>query len=136
MARKGKPIVLDSWSVIAYLEGERAAEEVADLIADAQEKDGRLLMSVINLGEVWYIIARATSAPEADHTIVQLTELGIESIDADWSLAREAASLKSRYRMSFADCFAAALAKQQKAELVTGDPEFKQVEEETTLRWI
>ena len=136
MARKGTPIVLDSWSVIAYLEGERAAEKVANLIADAQEKGGRLLMSVVNLGEVWYIIARATSAREADHAIAQLRELGIDSIDAHWSLVREAASLKSRYRMSFADCFAAALAKERKAELVTGDPEFKQVEQETRIRWI
>jgi len=38
--------------------------------------------------------------------------------------------------MSFADCFAAALAKQHKAQLVTGDVEFKQVEGEVQMRWV
>jgi predicted nucleic acid-binding protein len=38
--------------------------------------------------------------------------------------------------MSYADCFAAALAKSRKAELVTGDKEFKQVESEITVRWL
>jgi ribonuclease VapC len=48
--------------------------------------------------------------------------------EIDWDLAKTAASFKSRYRMSYADCFAAALAKRSKGELVTGDPDFKQVE--------
>jgi predicted nucleic acid-binding protein len=38
--------------------------------------------------------------------------------------------------MSFADCFAAALAKQKKALLLTGDPEFKQVETQVTIDWL
>jgi predicted nucleic acid-binding protein len=38
--------------------------------------------------------------------------------------------------MSYADCFAAALAKERKAEVVTGDPEFKQIEPEVKVHWI
>jgi predicted nucleic acid-binding protein len=38
--------------------------------------------------------------------------------------------------MSYADCFAAALAKQKKALLLTGDPEFKQVDSEITIDWL
>ncbi len=136
MPRKPKAIVLDSWAVIAYLEGEAAAARVADQIADAHEQDVPLLISVVNAGEVWYIIARETSVSDADRSITELRHLGIEFIDADWTLAHEAGGFKSKYKMSFADCFAAALAKHRKALLLTGDSEFKQVEAQITIEWL
>lgn len=136
MPRKPKAIVLDSWAVIAYLEGEAAAEKVADHIADAHENDIPLFMSVVNAGEVWYIIAREASVNDADRSIAELKRLGIAFIDADWPLAHEAGGFKAKYKMSFADCFAAALAKLKKASLITGDPEFKQVEREIAVNWL
>ncbi|MGZ5482418.1 MAG: PIN domain-containing protein [Pyrinomonadaceae bacterium] len=136
MAKKPKAIVLDSWAVIAYLEDEQAAEKVADIISDAHDESIPLLMTVVNAGEVWYIVARETSATEADASIKQLRDLGIEFVDADWNLAKDAGYFKSKNKMSFADCFAAALARQHKAHLATGDPEFKQVEQEITISWL
>ena len=136
MARKPKVVVLDSWATIAYLEDEPSAERVADIIADAHEEEIPLLMSVVNAGEVWYIIARESSVPDADASINQLRDLGIEFVDADWNLAKDAGYFKSKNKMSFADCFAAALAKQRKAHLATGDPEFKQVENEIAINWL
>jgi predicted nucleic acid-binding protein len=136
MARKPKVVVLDSWATIAYLEDEASAERVADIIADAHEEEIPLLMSVVNAGEVWYIIARESSVADADASINQLRDLGIEFVDADWNLAKDAGYFKSKNKMSFADCFAAALAKQRKAHLATGDPEFKQVESEIAINWL
>jgi predicted nucleic acid-binding protein len=136
MPRKSKAIVLDSWAVIAYLEGEPSAKKVADHIADAHENEIPLFMSVVNAGEVWYIIARETSVSDADRSITELRHLGIDFVDADWSLAHDAGVYKSKHKMSFADCFAAAVAKQKKALLLTGDPEFKQVEQEITIDWL
>jgi predicted nucleic acid-binding protein len=136
MPRKPKAIALDSWAVLAYLEGEPSAKRVADHIADAHEQSIPLFISVVNAGEVWYIIAREASVNDADRSITELRHLGIEFIDADWTLAHEAAGFKSRYKMSFADCFAAALARQKKALLLTGDPEFKQVETLIAIDWL
>ena len=136
MPKKPRAIVLDSWAVIAYLEDEDAAAKVADIIADAHEERISLLMTVVNAGEVWYIVARQTSAADADASIKQLRDLGIEFVDADWSLAKDAGYFKSKNKMSFADGFAAALAKQRKAHLVTGDPEFRQIEKEITISWL
>lgn len=51
-------------------------------------------------------------------------------------MAKQAAVFKATKKMSYADCFAAALAKLRKAELVTGDKEFKQVQEEVRVAWI
>ena len=136
MPRTPKAMVLDSWAVFAYLEGEASAERVADLIADAHEQEIPLFMSVVNAGEVWYIIARATSVADADRSVSELKQLAIEFVDADWTLARDAGGFKSKHKMSFADCFAAALAKQKKSVLITGDPEFKQVESEVSISWL
>jgi len=136
MPRKPKIIVLDSWAIVSYLQGEPSAEKVADIIADAHEDDIPLLMSVINAGEVWYIISRRTSEADADRSIRQLRQLGIEMVDADWEIAHDAGRFKAKHKMSFADCFAAALAKQRKAHLVTGDQEFKQLEPEVIINWL
>jgi predicted nucleic acid-binding protein len=136
MPRRPRAIVLDSWAAIAYLEGEPAAAKVADHIADAHENEIPLFMSVVNAGEVWYIIAREASVSDADRSISGLKHLGIEFVDADWALAHDAGGFKSKYKMSFADCFAAALAKHKKALLLTGDPEFKQVESQIAIDWL
>ena len=136
MTRKAKAIVLDSWAIMAYLEDEPAGQYVGEVIADAHDGRTPLLMSVVNVGEVWYIIARETSPADAENSLLQLRELGIAFVDASWSLAHEAAKYKSRHRMAYADCFAAALTKQKDAVLLTGDPEFKQVEREITIDWL
>ena len=136
MSRRPKAIVLDSWAVMAYLEDESSAQKVADLIGDAHEHGIPLLMSVANAGEVWYILAREVSEAEADKALHDLRQLGIEFQDVDLKLARLAGGFKAKHRMSYADCFAAALAKEHKAELVTGDKEFKQVEGEVKIYWM
>ena len=136
MPRKPQALVLDSWSILAYLEDEPAGQQVAEMIADAHESGTPVMMTVVNAGEIWYITARETSEDEADRTILELAQLGIQFSDADWKLAREAARFKAKGKLSFADCFAAALAKENRADLVTGDAEFKQVESEIKVHWL
>jgi predicted nucleic acid-binding protein len=136
VTRKPKAYVLDSWAVLAYLEDEKAGPKVAELMGAAIEQGAPLLMCVVNAAEVWYILAREVSEADAEKSIQTLRQMGVQFVDADWDLARQAGAFKSKYRMSFADCFAAALALQYKAELVTGDKEFKQVESEVRVRWL
>jgi predicted nucleic acid-binding protein len=136
MPRKPRALVLDSWAALAYLGGEASGQEVADLITSAHENRIPMYMSIINAGEVWYILARKMSEAQADEAVTDLTGLGVELIDADWPLTRMAGTFKARHRMSYADCFAAALAKDRKSDLVTGDKEFKQVEGEVSVRWL
>jgi uncharacterized protein len=136
MPRKPKTLVFDSWAALSYLGDEASAQEVADLITNAHENRTPMYMSIVNAGEVWYILAREISEAQADSAMTDLTGLGIELIDADWPLTRMAGTFKARYKMSYADCFAAALAKDRKSDLVTGDKEFKQVEGEVSIRWL
>ncbi len=136
MAKKAKAYVLDTWAVIAYLEDEPSGEQVEELIATAHEEQIPIYMSVVNVGEVWYTIAREVSEEEANASVKALRDLRIQFEDADWILTQEAARFKSQNKMSYADCYAAALAKSQKADLVTGDGEFKSVDGEIKISWV
>ncbi len=136
MAREAKALVLDSWAVIAYLEDEPSAPRIADLIASAHEEGLPVYMTVVNVGEVWYIIAREVSEEEANSSVKELRDLRIQFENVDWELAQEAARFKAQNKMSYADCYAAALAKVKKADLVTGDKEFKSLEEQIKIAWV
>jgi predicted nucleic acid-binding protein len=65
-----------------------------------------------------------------------LSKLPIEAVPADLPLAKQAAAFQAAKRMSYADCFAAALAKLRGGRLVTGDPEFREVEPEIPILWL
>lgn len=122
--------------MMAYLQGETAAKSVIDIIANAHANGDSLLMSVVNAGEVWHNIAQRAGTDRADEAIDLLLSLGIKFIDVDWPTTQIAASYKAKGNISFADCFAAALAKQTKAALVTGDREFKQLDDEISIVWL
>jgi predicted nucleic acid-binding protein len=128
--------VLDSYAVLAFFEDEAGADVVRGLILKAEQRGISLLMSVVNLGEVWYSIARTNSTEIADQYINEIKGMAIEIVDVDWPFARQAASFKVNGNISYADCYAAALAKIRKAELVTGDKEFEQLESEIKIAWL
>lgn len=136
MQRRSKAVVLDSWSVLALFQDEPQAEKIENLIADTHEQGEDVLMCVVNAGEVWYILARQVSRADADASMDELRNMGIQLVDADWELTRVAAGFKVRGGLSYADAFAAALAKQHNCDLVTGDREFKRVEDEVKVRWL
>ncbi len=135
MSRKTK--VMDSWPIVAFFEDEQpAAGKVEALLAEAHASGSSLLITTVNLGEVWYSIARAHSAKEADKQVRQIHNLGIEVVSVGWDLSYEAAMFKVQGNISYADCFALALAKIKKADLVTGDKEFEQFDGEVKILWM
>jgi predicted nucleic acid-binding protein len=136
MPRKPKAFVLDSWAVIAYFEDEPAGGQIADLIASAHEEGIPVFMSVVNVGEIWYITAREISDEDANTIVKELRDLRIQFVDADWELTLEAARFKSQHKMSCADCYAAALAKIKGGNLITGDKEFKTLENQIKVQWV
>jgi predicted nucleic acid-binding protein len=128
--------VLDAYSLIAYLEGEVGKDRMIDLIRDARDAGRDLLLSVVNWGEVYYITLREAGLKQAEAVLQVISTLPIQIIPADLGLTRQAAEFKAKKKMSYADCFAAALAKLRNAELVTGDEDFRQVEAEVKILWL
>ena len=128
--------VLDTFALMALFGDEPGADHVEGLLLDASQGKVELLMTSVNLGEVWYCIARESSTDAADYYTDELMALSIGVVDVDWSLARAAAAIKARGNISYADAFAAALAKLRGAVLVTGDLEFKQLVDEIGIEWL
>jgi len=128
--------VMDSYALLAFFENEKGADKVADLIRQARDRNKPLLLTTVNWGEVLYIAARASGKAAADKIEEIIDTFPIEIVPVDRDIAKIAAEFKVSKKMSYADCFAAALAKQKKAELITGDHEFKAVENEIRIYWL
>jgi len=130
--------VLDSWALIAFFEDEPAADTVEKLLQQAADEKHKLLMSVVNWGEVYYSTMREVSREAAEQKAQEIAALPIDIIGVgdDLTLVEQAAIFKATHQMAYADCFAAALAKQKNTELITGDPEFKVVEKEVKIQWL
>ena len=127
--------VFDSWAILAYAYNEPAADNVENLLVESTRLK-IAWMSSINLGEVWYSLARRKSRDIAEQQLALLAQIGLERVDVDWPMVLQAADYKSRHKISYADAFAAALAKQRNAELVTGDREFRALDSEIKIHWV
>ena len=128
--------VLDSYALIAYFEDEPGADRVAQILRQLAQGKARGFISVVNWGEVYYNTLREEGVAEAEKVILQLDKFPIRIVEVDRTLAYEAAKLKGKYRIAYADCFAAALSSKLNASLVTGDSEFKKLRERISIEWI
>lgn len=133
---RGAVRVLDSYSLMAYIEGEAGKDTMIEVFRSARDSGKNCLLSVVNWGEVYYITLREAGQQRADEVAHLVQTLPIHLVTIDLELAKQAAIYKSGKKMSYADCFAAALAKHRRVELVTGDKEFKQVEKELKVLWL
>jgi ribonuclease VapC len=127
--------VLDSYALLAYYQDEPGAARVEQLLAD---REHRHWMSVVNLGEVFYKLLRVNPKMTMPVFMEKIVKLPVVLVDAERSLALAAGYLKARYPMAYADCFAAALGQRLDAMVITGDPEFEQLEQAglITVEWL
>jgi ribonuclease VapC len=128
--------ILDAHGLLVFLEKEAGYEKVEQSFVAAVEKDRYLLMTSVNFGEVYYIVLRECGQDKAHEIEKIIRTLPIEIIDVDMQIAKEAARFKAVHKISYADCFAAALAKLHKGELITGDKEFKSIENDIKISWL
>lgn len=131
-----KKYVMDSFAMIAFFENEPGADKVAEILHALIKKKAKAFMSVINWGEIYYNTMRVQGIKEAEDIITQFKKYQIQLIEADQELTYEAAKLKGKYKIAYADCFAAALSSRLKAQVVTGDPEFKKLDHQVSVQWI
>jgi len=120
-----KPIyVLDACALLRLAQDEPGADQVAEILGAAQTGECRVLMHQINLGEVVYRIGKGFGWAVAERKQAEIGLLPIETVAFSNEIFWAAVKLKAHYPMSYADCFAAALAMKEKAVLLTSDPEF------------
>ncbi len=128
--------VLDSHALLAFFRGEPAGVAVKALLQKAASADRPVGLTEVNYAEVKYILIKKDGIEAWKQAAEVLKSLPIEFHPADRALSDQAADYKARFRISLADAFAAALAREKKAELVTGDREFKALEKEIKISWL
>ena len=122
--------------MLAFLFGERGHEKVAALLEKAAESDLVASIAAPNWAEVAYQIERKLGRRRWLEVRTKLLALPIEIVPVGQPLAEIAAGFKATLKMSLADCFAAALAKERACDVYTGDPEFRAVEKEIKVVWL
>lgn len=119
--------VLDSFALLAMFKAEPGGPRVRELLEEADRVGTRDVMASVNLGEVFYKTIRQFDLGRAQQILSDVRQLPIDVVDIDEQLALDAAVIKGTYRISYADCIAAALAQRLGAILVTGDRGFEQI---------
>ena len=120
--------------MLAYLDGEPAGRDVRQLLRRARRRLVVALFSLINFGEVVYVVEREQGLQQAQRAIAVIDQLAVQIVPADRTLVFEAAHVKARYAIAYADSFSVALAKRTRGCVMTGDPEFEAVEREVVIR--
>ncbi len=128
--------MLDTWALLAYLDGEPAAQRVRQVLRSARRKQAVVLLSLIAYGECLDVIEREQGFHQAQRAVGIIDQLALRVMPADRLLVFEAAHVKARYPVSYADAFSVALAKRNQGRVMTGDPEFKAVESEVRVHWL
>lgn len=128
-------LVLDAWPVVEWLKNEPPfAQRAQDIFQRAEDGRLLLLMSRLNLGEVYYSAARRWGLAQAEVLLGKLGRLPITIVPVSDELVMAAARLKAAHTISYADCFAVALAQREEAPLVTGDAELRDLATAGVLR--
>jgi len=129
-----KKTVLDSFALLVFLGNESGCEKIKALLT---AEDSEVFINDINLGETYCILARERGDEQADYFLeVIFPALPIIHLANGLREVIDAARVMAKYALSYADCFGIATARSQGASLVTGDPEFKKVQDLIELDFI
>ena len=129
-------IVLDNYAVLAYINEEAVADKVEEYLNLGRSGKAEIYMNVVNLGEVYYIISKRSGTGMANLAVALIRREPLKLVVADERLALIAGRIKAFHRLSYADAFAVATAIDLDATLLTGDSEFKSVEDKVRVEWL
>jgi predicted nucleic acid-binding protein len=127
---------LDSFALLAFLQGEAGMQRVKEVLETAEGNECKVFLSWINLGEVMYIVERERGLKLAREVLARVQEMPIQLVEASAQVVLEAAHIKANYPIAYVDAFAAVVALSENAVVITGDPEFKEVEGLVQVEWL
>ena len=127
--------VIDAQPLVSFIRKEVGWQRIGRTIEEALAGTRTLRLTAVNAGEVTYAVERHLGSV-AGHRALVAVQAWTEIVPVDLELATRAGWLKLRGGISYADCFAAALAHRDGIPLITGDPEFKRVEDVIRIEWL
>jgi predicted nucleic acid-binding protein len=131
-----KTYVLDASALFAFLRNKPGASKVTELLKEAKRGRAKLLMSAVNYGEVYGTVLRDVGPEQALRAVYAVNPLPIELLDATPQRSCDAADVKFKHKLYYADSFAAALAIEHKATLVTRDSDFRKLGHNFPIVWL
>jgi len=134
--RKKRDFVVDSHAILTYLCQDEGWQEVGKLLRYWRRKRIQARLNWVNWGEIYYITAKNFGREKALETMDFVAAYPLQLEPVDFALVESAAELKATYQFSYADAFCAATALRYESILVTGDPEFREVEDHLKIHWI
>ena len=131
-----KNYLSDAFPLLCWLQEEPGYELVDDLLNEAETGKSLISMHIINLGEVFYRLCRVSGMKRGEEILDKIRMLPIKILSISDEEVMEAAKIKAKYPISYADAFAVAKALQSGATVVTGDPEYKKVSKIVGILWV
>lgn len=128
--------VLDAFALMAYLQDEPGRPRVEEVLREAASGACEVFMSAINLGEVAYNFERRRGLIATVEVLSGIDRTPISVVEVGRRMALQAARLKANHSLGFADCIAAALARELTATLLTGDRDFVAVQGFVPIEWL
>lgn len=128
--------LFDAFPLLCWLQEEPGYELIDDLLTEAETGKSSISIHIINLGEVFYRLCRVAGMKQGEGILDKIRLLPIKILSISDEEVMEAAKIKAKYPISYADAFAVAKALQTGATLVTGDPEYKKVSKIIEILWV
>ncbi len=130
------PFIFDSHALLKFFQKEKGYEKVVHLLEEIKKSGGTKYINAVNLGEIIYSTKREFGDQKKLEVLANIERLNFTILTVSNNLIFQAAEYKAQYRISYADCFILASAIEHKAIIVTGDPEFKNVEHLVNIMWV
>ena len=128
--------LFDAFPLLCWLQEEPGYELIDDLLTEAETGKSSISIHIINLGEVFYRLCRVSGMKRGEEILDKIRMLPIQILSISDEEVMEAAKIKAKYPISYADAFAVAKALQSGATVVTGDPEYKKVSKIIEILWV
>jgi ribonuclease VapC len=128
--------IFDSYALLKFFQKENGYEKVSRLLEEIKKSGATKYINAINLGEIIYSTKREFGDQKKIEVLAHIERLHFTILPVPNNLIFQAAEYKAQYAISFADCFVLASALENKAAIVTGDPEFKKVEHLADIVWV
>ena len=128
--------LFDAFPLLCWLQEERGYELIDELLDEAETGKSSISIHIINLGEVFYRLCRVSGMKRGKEILDKIRMLPIQILSISDEEVMEAAKIKAKYPISYADAFAVAKALESGVTVVTGDPEYKKVSKIIEILWV
>jgi len=131
-----KKYALDANALLDFLDLGPGTQRVRAILQEARQQRAAVVVSVLNWGEIFYLLWQKRGEEKARATIAALSRLPIEIVPVDLAQAMKAGEFKAVHNIPYVDCIAAALSTLRGATLVTSDRDFEKLGRHFPVLWI